>query len=169
MWEVNCSWELFSCLTANSCLDEGGPLHKDYLKNCQSLLANGTLTDLNDDAVVQYMNIVWARMTKEGQYKAWLSRKRSNAYQALQNSFQAKWVVSVTCSHLLVCLNAWAYSGHLPLACLSLWFRDVWGMWCHRKGSSIPQELPAVMEPAKNFFLFWLLPQVSHPRVSVDW
>jgi hypothetical protein len=29
------------------------PLHKDYLKNCQSLLANGTLTDLNDDAVVQ--------------------------------------------------------------------------------------------------------------------
>jgi hypothetical protein len=63
----------------NKQLDEGG-----------SLLANGTLTDLNDDAVVQYMNIVWARMTKEGQYKAWLSRKRSNAYQALQNSFQSE-------------------------------------------------------------------------------
>jgi hypothetical protein len=26
--------------------------------------------------VVQYMNIVWARMTKEGKYNAWLSRKR---------------------------------------------------------------------------------------------
>jgi hypothetical protein len=60
----------------NKQLDKGGPLHKDYLKNCQSLLANGTLTDLNDDAVVQYMNIVWARMTKEGKYNAWLSRKR---------------------------------------------------------------------------------------------
>jgi hypothetical protein len=74
----------------NKQLDKGGPLHKDYLKNCRSLLANGTLTDLNDDVVVQYMNIVWARMTKEGQYKAWLSRKRSNAYQALQNSFQSE-------------------------------------------------------------------------------
>jgi hypothetical protein len=74
----------------NKQLDEGGPLHKDYLKNCQSLLANGTLTDLNDDVVVQYMNIVWTRMTKEGQYKAWLSRKRSNKYQGLKNSFQSE-------------------------------------------------------------------------------
>jgi hypothetical protein len=59
----------------NKQLDEGGPLHKDYLKNCLSLLANDTLTDLNDDAVVQYMNIVWARMTKEGQYKLVVKKK----------------------------------------------------------------------------------------------
>ncbi len=77
----------------NKQLDEGGPLHKDYLKNCQSLLANGTLTDLNDDVVVQYMNIVWTRMTKEGQYKAWLSRKRSNKYQGLKNSFQSELIL----------------------------------------------------------------------------
>jgi hypothetical protein len=37
----------------NKQLDKGGPLHKDYLKNCQSLLANGRLTDLNDNAVVE--------------------------------------------------------------------------------------------------------------------
>jgi hypothetical protein len=89
----------------NKQLDEGGPLHKDYLKNCQSLLANGTLTDLNDDAVVQYMNIVWARMTKEGQYKAWLSRKRSNAYQALQNSFQSELFLCLAATCLPVCMS----------------------------------------------------------------
>jgi hypothetical protein len=89
----------------NKQLDEGGPLHKDYLKNCQSLLANGTLTDLNDDVVVQYMNIVWARMTKEGQYKAWLSRKRSNAYQALQNSFQSELFLCLAATCLPVCMS----------------------------------------------------------------
>ncbi len=89
----------------NKQLDEGGPLHKDYLKNCWSLLANGTLTDLNDDAVVQYMNIVWARMTKEGQYKAWLSRKRSNAYQALQNSFQSELFLCLAATCLPVCMS----------------------------------------------------------------
>jgi hypothetical protein len=53
---------------------------------------------------------------------------------------------------------------------LSLWHRDVWGMWHHRKGSSIPWELLAVMEPTKNLLcVLRLLPQVSHPRVSVDW
>jgi hypothetical protein len=66
----------------NKQLDEGGPFHKDYLKNCRSLLANGTLTDMNNDAVVQYMNIVWARMTKEGQYKAWLSRRKKRVQGA---------------------------------------------------------------------------------------
>jgi hypothetical protein len=89
----------------NKQLDEGGPLHKDYLKNCRSLLAKGTLTDLNDDAVVQYMNIVWARMTKEGQYKAWLSRKRSNAYQALQNSFQSELFLCLAATCLPVCMS----------------------------------------------------------------
>ena len=74
----------------NTSLDKGGVLHKDYLKNCRSLLANGKLTDLSDETAVQYMNIVWARMTKEGCYNDWLSRRRSNAYQAMQNAFQSK-------------------------------------------------------------------------------
>jgi hypothetical protein len=87
----------------NKQLDEGGPLHKDYLKNCQSLLANGTLTDLNDDAVVQYMNTVWARMTKEGQYKAWLSRKD----QMHTRHFRIHSKVSCSCVlQPLVCLFA---------------------------------------------------------------
>jgi hypothetical protein len=50
----------------NKQLDEGGLLHKDYLKSCRLLLANGRLVDLNDDAVVQYMNIVWAIIKKKG-------------------------------------------------------------------------------------------------------
>jgi hypothetical protein len=84
-------------------LDEGGPLHKDYLKYCRSLLANGTLTDLNDDAVVQYMNIMWARMTKEGQYKAWLLRKD----QTRTRCFRIHSKVSCFCDlQPLVCLSA---------------------------------------------------------------
>jgi hypothetical protein len=97
----------------------------------------------------------------------WASNKEFVECIPGASEFIPKWVVSVTCSHLLVCLSALAYSSRLLLACLSLCHRDVRGMWCHRKGSSIPRELPAAMEPAKNlFFVLWLLPQVSHPRVS---
>jgi hypothetical protein len=74
----------------NTQLDKGGVLHKDYLKNCQLLLVNGKLADLNDDAVVQYMNIMWAIMIKEGWYKAWLSAKRSYTHQVMQNAFQSE-------------------------------------------------------------------------------
>ena len=97
----------------NKQLDEGGKLHKDYLKNCRSLLANGKLADLDDETVAQYMNIVWSIMKKEGRYKAWLARKRSNAYQATQNSFMSKLVlVSETGSHLL----AWLWTFLLSFA-----------------------------------------------------
>ena len=74
----------------NKQLDKGGTLTKDYLKNCQSLLVNGKLRDLNDEVVVQYMNIVLAITKKEGWYKAWLSRKRSNTCQVTHNSFMRK-------------------------------------------------------------------------------
>jgi len=112
----------------NTSLDEGGVLHEDYLKNCQSLLANGKLADLDDHDVVPYMNIVWTRMVKEGRYQAWLARKRSNAYQAMQNAFQSELFAScvTTCSHVCLfdsllscrCLCEPASAAYQLLACL---------------------------------------------------
>ena len=76
----------------NNALNEGGVLHKDFLKNCPSFIANGALADptQNDGVVRQYLNILWLKMSKEGRCKGWLSGKRSNAHQAMQNAFQSE-------------------------------------------------------------------------------
>jgi hypothetical protein len=68
-------------------LDMGSKLHMDYLENCQPLIANGKLVPLNDEEVMPYMNILWMLMVKDGCYNTWLSSKRANAYQVVQNSF----------------------------------------------------------------------------------
>jgi hypothetical protein len=65
-------------------------LHKDYLENCWLLLANGKLVPLSKVEARPYMNIVWNLMVKDGCYNNWLSNKRSNSYQAVQNSFKSK-------------------------------------------------------------------------------
>jgi hypothetical protein len=96
-------------------LDEGETLHKDYLKNCRPLIADGQLVLLNDLDVIPYMNILWAIMKKDGCYNTWLSSKRSNTYQVLQNSFISE---LFACSKLAVsaidCLSMWL----LLFACL---------------------------------------------------
>ncbi len=87
----NVLFERVCYLWKRSSLDEGGLLHKDYLKNCRSLIADGQLANLNDNVDFKpYMNILWAIMKKDGCYNTWLSSKRSNTYQALLNSFQSE-------------------------------------------------------------------------------
>jgi hypothetical protein len=49
-------------------LDMSGKLHKDYLENCQLLLANGELVPLSEEEAWPYMNIVWNLMVKDGCY-----------------------------------------------------------------------------------------------------
>jgi hypothetical protein len=49
-------------------LDMNGKLHKDYLENCQLLLANGELVPLSEEEAWPYMNIVWNLMVKDGCY-----------------------------------------------------------------------------------------------------
>jgi hypothetical protein len=71
-------------------LDTNGKLHKDYLENCQPLLANGKLVPLSKEEARPYMNLVWNLMVKDGCYNNWLSNKRSNSYQAVQNSFMSE-------------------------------------------------------------------------------
>jgi hypothetical protein len=71
-------------------LDMNGKLHKDYLENCRPLLANGELVPLSKEEAWPYMNIVWNLMVKDGCYNNWLSNKRSNLYQAVQNSFMSE-------------------------------------------------------------------------------
>ena len=71
-------------------LDTNGKLHKDYLENCRPLLANGELVPLSKEEARPYINIVWNLMVKDGCYNNWLSNKRSNSYQAVQNSFMSE-------------------------------------------------------------------------------
>jgi SNF2 family DNA or RNA helicase len=71
-------------------LDANRKLHKDYLENCRPLLANGELVPLSKEEAWPYMNIVWNLMVKDECYNNWLSNKRSNSYQAVQNSFMSE-------------------------------------------------------------------------------
>ena len=73
-----------------SSLDRGGKLHQDYLKNCRALLAEGKLTEIGDEEAVTYMNLLWDAMTKDKCYVSWLTSKRSNTYQVMQDRFMSE-------------------------------------------------------------------------------
>jgi hypothetical protein len=45
---------------------------------------------LSKEEAQPYMNIVWNLMVKDGCYNNWMSNKRSNSYQAVQNSFRSE-------------------------------------------------------------------------------
>jgi hypothetical protein len=166
MWEVICSRELFLCLTTNSWTRE------DHCTRTIWKTANHCLQMAHSKIwMMTRWSYTWTSCGREWQRKGSTKLGCQEKDQTRTRHFRIHSKVSCSCVlQPLVCLFAWACRGRLPLACLSLWCRDVQGMWCHRKGSSIPWELPAVMEPTKNLLcVLWLLPQVSHPRVSVDW
>lgn len=71
-------------------LDIGGILHEDYIKNCRSKIANGTLVNASDRDAEAYMNVLWNIMVKENRYREWLSHKRSSRYQAVQDKFESE-------------------------------------------------------------------------------
>jgi hypothetical protein len=64
-----------------SALDQGSVFHRDYMSNCRSIIADGTLVNANDNEAKSYMNFLWAVMVKE---------KRSSRYQAIQDGFTSK-------------------------------------------------------------------------------
>ena len=166
MWEVICSRELFLCLTTNSWTRE------DHCTRTIWKTADHCLWMAHSQIwmMMRWSN-TWTSCGREWQRKGSTKLGCQEKDQTHTRHFRIHSKVSCSCVlQPLVCLSAWACRGRLPLACLSLWHRDVRGMWCHRNGSSIPRELPAVMEPTENLlFVLRLLPQVSHPRVSVDW
>jgi len=71
-------------------MDEGSFFHKDYMTNCRDLVGGRGMSDEDDDAEDPYMTHLWTIMAKEKSYKKWLSSKRSNTYQAVQDKFHHK-------------------------------------------------------------------------------
>jgi len=60
------------------------------LVNCKGLLADGQLVLVSDEVAKTYMNVLWKNMTQADLYNKWMSAKRSNTYQAIQNNFMSK-------------------------------------------------------------------------------
>jgi hypothetical protein len=72
-------------------LDQGGVFHRDYMSNCCSIIADGTLVNANDNEAKSYMNFLWAVMVKDNcYYQEWMCQKRSSRYQAIQDGFTSK-------------------------------------------------------------------------------
>jgi hypothetical protein len=106
-------------------------------------------------------------MTKEGQYKLVVKKKIKRILGA--SEFIPKWVVSVTCSHLFACLHEPAEAAY-HLLCLSLWCRDVRGMWCHRNGLPSLESFQQWWNLPKIYFLFYdyFLKSVIQESVWID-
>jgi hypothetical protein len=87
-----------------------GVLHKDYLRNCRSRIADGALVDVADSDAFPYMNILWKVMVQENSYGEWLAQKRSSRYQAVQDKFES--VCLVNC-----CFSLWCFQQRYTQSC----------------------------------------------------
>lgn len=74
-------------------MKEGSWMHRDYMMNCRSLVGYQPEDNAIQDREVQeaYMNHLWTVMARDKSYKRWLSSKRSNAYQAVQDKFMREY------------------------------------------------------------------------------
>lgn len=69
---------------------EGKPLHKDFMKNCESRITKDAPQNSTETDIKTYMNILWNFLGKEKSYPRWFAMKRSNAYQAMMDKFMSK-------------------------------------------------------------------------------
>ena len=81
-------------------MGKGSFLHRDYTANCKSLVGNkgdiyGNDGDVgpNDEISEPYMTYLWTVIARDRLYRKWLSAKRSNTYQAVQDKFQGKGII----------------------------------------------------------------------------
>jgi hypothetical protein len=75
-------------------LTKNGVFHKDYMKNCKALIADGRLlmTASNEEAE-GYMNMLWQKVEKL--YGKWMAKKCSGSYQAIQDGFMSHWLYHI--------------------------------------------------------------------------
>jgi len=86
-------------------LEQGEVVHKDFLKNCRPVVANGELVDATDNDAETYMNYLWAVLVKDNSYREWLCQKRSSRYQAMQDKFASECCTECDnlCGRVVVC------------------------------------------------------------------
>ena len=76
-----------------SALTKNGVFHKDYMKNCKALIADGRLMTASNEEAEGYMNMLWQKVEKL--YGKWMAKKCSGSYQAIQDGFMSKWLYHV--------------------------------------------------------------------------
>jgi len=78
-------------------LREGEKLYNDFIKKCTSTVADGCFSLAGEPhRALPYMRFLWSRLLQEKCYKEWVSVKRSNAYQAVQDKFLCKYTMGST-------------------------------------------------------------------------
>jgi hypothetical protein len=100
-------------------LTKNGVLHKDYMKNCKALIADGHLMMASNEEAEGYMNMLWQKV--ERLYGKWMAKKCSGLYQAIQDGFMSKWLYHIVAGVLSnhTCLPAW-FSLAPPLLLLDM-------------------------------------------------
>jgi hypothetical protein len=58
-------------------IDKNGVLHKDYMKNCKALIADGCLITASNEEAEAYMNMLWQKVEKL--YGKWMAKKPSRS------------------------------------------------------------------------------------------
>lgn len=71
-----------------SALAKNGVFHKDYMKNCRALIADGRLMVVSNEEAEGYMNVLWTRVEKY--YVTWMAKKHSGSYQAILDGFMSE-------------------------------------------------------------------------------
>lgn len=68
-------------------------LHKDFMARARKVLPGAVIGDPITSDGTAYMKFLWTRLVSKKSYKDWLSMKRSNAYQAVQDRFFRKYIM----------------------------------------------------------------------------
>jgi hypothetical protein len=73
-----------------SALAKSGVFHKDYMKSCRALIADGCLMVISNEEAEGYMNMLWTRV--ERLYITWMAKKHSRSYKAILDRFMSEWL-----------------------------------------------------------------------------
>ena len=110
-------------------MKEGSFLHRDFVSNCSKLISrSGRAAGMghetegetsNNDVCEAYMTYIWTVLGRDKLYKKWMSTKRSNTYQAVQDKFQGEsdeeGVKSVTLYYITNLTHGRPHSNSSPL------------------------------------------------------
>ena len=70
-------------------MKKGSYLHRDFTSNCKAIVSSEDIGS-NDDIIQTYLAFLWTMIARDRLYNKWLSTKRSNVYQAVQDKFEGE-------------------------------------------------------------------------------
>ena len=70
-------------------MKKGSYLHRYFMSNCKAIVSSEDIGS-NDDIIQTYLAFLWMMIARDRLYNKWLSTKRSNVSQAVQDKFQGE-------------------------------------------------------------------------------